>query len=409
MEMDTLAEDFAADLAARVQAARVINATGTVTRLGASPIDARVVSAMAEAAQSSMDIAELQAQASLIIAQCTGAEAGIVTSGAMAGLLVGAAACIAGFDPARMARLPDTEGMRNEFIVARSHRNSYDHGVRAAGARLVEVGLPDRLTTCGVRDTEAWEIETAIGERTAGILYLAGAESRPPLEEVVRVARAAGVPVLVDAAAQLPPAQNLRRFIEAGADLVVFSGGKGIGGPSASGILCGRRRLIASALLQQLDLDYLYEDWQPPANLIDKREFRGVPRHGIGRACKVGKEQIVGLLAALCAFAREDDATRNRRFALVADALLEALRCVPHIDVRRIADAARADMPLIEVALSPSGPSAALTAARLRMGAPAVHVDATNADRGILLLAPTCLSALHVPLIAAAFKTALHI
>ena len=407
--MDTLAEDFAGDLAARLQSARVINATGTVTRLGASPIDARVVSAMAEAAQSSMDIAELQAQASLIIARCTGAEAGIVTSGAMAGLLVGAAACIAGFDPARMARLPDSEGMPNEFIVPRSHRNSYDHGVRAAGARLVEVGLPDRLTTCGVRDTEAWEIDSAIGGRTAGILYLAGAESRPPLEEVVRVGREAGVPVLVDAAAQLPPAQNLRHFIEAGADLVVFSGGKGIGGPSASGILCGRRRLIASALLQQLDLDYLYEDWQPPAGLIDKREFRGVPRHGIGRACKVGKEQIVGLLVALCAFAEEDDGARNRRLAVIADGLFEALRSLPLVEVRRTCDCARADMPLVEVVLSPGGPSAALIAARLRTGTPAVHVDTTNADRGVLLLAPTCLSAPHVSLIAAAFKAALTV
>src|SRR5208337_3875695 len=110
-------------------------------------------------------------------------------------------------------------------------------------------------------------------------------------------------------------------YIEDGADLVVFSGGKAIGGPSASGILCGRRRLVASALLQQLDVDYRYEEWNPPAHLIDKRELRGVPRHGIGRACKVGKEQIVGLLTALARFTGEDDAARNRRFAAVADAL----------------------------------------------------------------------------------------
>jgi D-glucosaminate-6-phosphate ammonia-lyase len=243
------------DILKRLGFARVINATGTVTRLGASPMDPEVIAAMSAAAQCSVDIAELQGRASEIIAAATGAEAGIVTSGAMAGLLVGAAACLAGLDPVKMARLPDTEGMRNEFIVSRSHRNSYDHGVRAAGARLVEVGLPDRLTGCGVRDTEAWEFESAIGDRTAGILYLARADSRPLLADVVRVAHAAGVPVLVDAAAELPPAANLRRFIEDGADLVVFSGGKGIGGPSASGILCGRRSLVGSALLQQLDLD----------------------------------------------------------------------------------------------------------------------------------------------------------
>jgi len=229
------------DIFGRLGIDRVINAAGTVTRLGASPMDAEVIAAMAAAAQCSVDIADLQGRASEVISTCTGAEAGIVTSGAAAGLLVGAAACMAGLDPVKMSKLPDTDGMRNEFIVPRNHRNSYDHAVRAAGARLVEVGLPDRATACGVRDTEVWEIEGAIGDRTAGILYLARAESRPNLTEVVRTAHAANVPVLVDAAAELPPTTNLRRFIEQGADLVVFSGGKGIGGPAASGILCGRR------------------------------------------------------------------------------------------------------------------------------------------------------------------------
>jgi D-glucosaminate-6-phosphate ammonia-lyase len=398
------------DIFERLRLARVINATGTVTRLGASPIDPQVIAAMAAAAQSSVDMGELQGRASEVISLLTGAEAGIVTSGAMAGLLVGAAACIAGFDAAKMAQLPDTTGMRNEFIVPRSHRNSYDHGVRAAGARLVEVGLPDRLTACGVRDTEAWEIEDAIGERTAGILYLARANSRPPLTAVVRVAHAASIPVLVDAAAELPPASNLRRFIDEGADLVVFSGGKGIGGPSASGILCGRRRLVASALLQQLDLDYRYEEWQPPAPLIDKREFRGVPRHGIGRSCKVGKEQIAGLLAALNRFAAEDDAARNERFARIATSLVEALRHVPALRVRKIADAAHGEMPLVEITILPCAgrPDATQIAARLRTSTPAVHVDSTDADTGTLLLVPTCLRVDDAQAIGAAFEAALR-
>lgn len=398
------------DIFERLRLVRVINATGTVTRLGASPIDPQVIAAMAAAAQSSVDMGELQGRASEAISLLTGAEAGIVTSGAMAGLLVGAAACIAGFDAAKMAQLPDTAGMRNEFIVPRSHRNSYDHGVRAAGARLIEVGLPDRLTACGVRDTEAWEIEDAIGERTAGILYLARINSRPSLAAVVRVAHAANLPVLVDAAAQLPPASNLRRFIDEGADLVVFSGGKGIGGPSASGILCGRRRLVASALLQQLDLDYRYEEWQPPAQLIDKREFRGVPRHGIGRSCKVGKEQIAGLLAALNRFAAEDDAARNVRFAGIASSLVEALRRVPALRVRTIADAAHGDMPLVEITISPAAdrPDATEIATRLRAATPAVHVDSTDADAGTLLLVPTCLRVDDADAIGAAFEAALR-
>ncbi len=387
---------------------RVINATGTVTRLGASQIAPEVIAAMSAAAACSVDIADLQGRASDVIAQCTGAEAGIVTSGATAGLLVGAAACMTGLDPNKMSRLPDTEGMRNEFVVSRSHRNSYDHGVRAAGARFVEVGLADRLTGCGVRDTEAWEIESAISERTAGVLYLARADARPELCAVVRAAHRANVPVLVDAAAELPPASNLRRFIEDGADLVVFSGGKGIGGPSASGILCGRRHLIGAALLQQLDLDYLYEEWSPPANLIDKRALPGVPRHGIARSCKVGKEQIIGLLTALMRFSQDNDAARNRRFAVIVDALVAAIARAPGVGVRAITDAAHGDMPLVEVAVEPrvSGLTAVQVAARLRTAQPSIHVDATNADNGKLVLVPTCLTLEDATLIGDAFRHA---
>jgi hypothetical protein len=101
-----------------------------------------------------------------------------------------------------------------------------------------------------------------------------------------------GAPSLVDAAAQLPPAANLRRFLAAGADLVAFSGGKAIGGPQGSGILCGGHDHIMSAVLQQLDLDIAWEQWSPPPSLIDKNRLVGLPPHGIGRQCKVGKETI---------------------------------------------------------------------------------------------------------------------
>lgn len=391
-----------------IAASRVINATGTMTRLGDGAMDDAVVAAMSRAASWSVDIAELQALASVHIARATGAETGIVTAGAMAGLLVGSAACIAGLDPAIMARLPDTEGLRNEFVVARSHRNSYDHGVRAAGARLIEVGLPDRATGCGVRDTELWEIAAAIGDRTAGVLWLARPDARPSLASVVRVAHAAGVPVLVDAATELPPAHNLRRFIDEGADLVVFSGGKSLGGPSASGLLCGRRTLVASALLQQLDLDYRYEEWHPPAALIDKRALGAVPRHGLGRGCKVGKEQIVGLLVALERFLGEGEAARNARLTALIDALAAALGSLAGIAIRRTSDTAHGGLPLLEVRLAPPlSLDAERLAARLRAQRPSVHVDDTAADQGVLMLVPTCLAAADVAPIRAAFAAAL--
>src|ERR1700732_4095450 len=135
----------------------IINAKGTSTRVSGALLAPEVRAAMQEAAQYCVDMAEIQAAASKIIAEATGAEAGIVTSGAAAGLLLGTAACVAGLDPAKMARLPDTTGMKDEVVVARSQRNFYDHAVRAAGVRLVEGGIADRFSGAGVCDWEVWE------------------------------------------------------------------------------------------------------------------------------------------------------------------------------------------------------------------------------------------------------------
>ena len=269
----------------------IINAKGPATRLSGGIMRSEVAAAMAEASQHCVDIAELQAAASARIAALTGAEAGYVASGAAACLLLATAAAITGLDPVLMSKLPDTAGMKNEVVMVRSQRNFYDHAVRTAGARIVEVGLPDRYAGAGVRDAEPWEIEAAINEKTAAVFYVADSQSRPPLPEVVRVAHAAGVPVIVDAAAQLPPQSNLRRFIAEGADLVAFSGGKAIGGPQASGILCGRRDLVMAAALQHLDLDILWEQWDPPPSLIDKQRLKGAPQHGIGRPCRQGRKK----------------------------------------------------------------------------------------------------------------------
>src|SRR6185369_1079202 len=151
----------------------IINAQGPATRLSGGIMPREVAEAMVEASQHCVDIAALQAAASRHIAAATGAEAGLVTSGAAAGLLLGTAACVTGLDPGKMNRLPDTAGMKREVVVARSQRNFYDHAVRAAGVRLVEVGIADRFSGAGVRDCEAWEIADAIGERTAAVLYVA--------------------------------------------------------------------------------------------------------------------------------------------------------------------------------------------------------------------------------------------
>lgn len=372
----------------------IINASGPSTRLSGGPMRPEVAQAMAEAAGHCVDIAELQAAAGRVIARLTGAEAGYVSSGAAAGLLLATAASIARLDPARMNRLPDTSGLPNEVVIARSHRNQYDHAVRGAGARLVEVGISDRYAGAGVRDAEAWEFKAAINDRTAAVYYLAGRRARPSLTEVVAVAHAHDLPVIVDAAAQLPAMANLRRFIAEGADLVAFSGGKAIGGPQASGILCGRRDLIMSAALQHLDMDVAFERWNPPADLIDKSRLVGAPHHGIGRPCKVGKEQIVGLVTALeLASDEAEDAARQARWRDLAGQLAAALGGLNNAAVELADDPDQGGVPAVLVTLDPTAPglSAEQAAVALEAGDPPIHVDPSRLDENMLIFGVTCL------------------
>ncbi len=369
----------------------IINAKGHATRLSGGIMRPEVTAAMVEASQHCVEMAELQARASEIIAEITGAEAGLITAGAAAGLLLGAAACVTGLDAGRMNRLPDTAGMANEIVIVRSQRNFYDHMIRAVGVRLIEVGLPDRYAGAGARDAEAWEIADALSERTAAVHWVAGPSARPALEQVVEVAHAAGVPVLVDAAAQLPPAASLKRFMQAGADLVAFSGGKAIGGPQASGILCGRRYLIMAAALQNLDLDVFYELWEPPAHFIDKTRLKGLPQHGIGRGCKVGKEEVVGLLTALRLFVEEDASIRRARWRGLMQELADGLDGLPYAKVRLLDDE---EVPLVALDLDEAAAhlSALELMKRLEHGTPAVFADPSALDEDRILFGPVALT-----------------
>jgi len=288
----------------------IINASGTLTRLGGSRMSSEVLEAMSEAAASFVHIDELQARAGEVIADLTGAEAGYVTTGAAAGLALGMAACIAGLDVGKMDRLPDTTGLKNEVVVQRGHRNAYDHAIRTAGIRFVEVGY---LGYPGAGGTFGWQIDEAINERTAAVACpILDTPGTLTLPEVAEIAHAKGVPVIVDAAAELPPRSNLRRFIAEGADLVTYSGGKAIGGPQASGILAGRADLIASVALQHQDMDVRAVTWNK-RELLSQGRVQGVPHQGFGRSMKVGREEVIGLLTALRRYAAgsdQDDAAR---------------------------------------------------------------------------------------------------
>lgn len=303
----------------------IINARGTHTRLGGTLMPPEVLDAMREAAGAYVVLEELQARASALIARATGAAAGLVTGGAAAGLLLGTAACIAGDDPAKIERLPDTAGMKNEAIMFRAHRNGYDQSVRAAGARIVEVGYG--------HGTLPHHLEGAITERTALVVYLVSpwaSRGALTLHETCAIAHHHAVPVLVDAAAALPPEENLRRFIAEGADLVTFSGGKGITGPQSSGILAGRADLIAAAALN------------------------GSPQHSVGRAAKAAKEDIVGLMVALERYLQRDHAADLARWQAQADYLAERLRGLPGVAVRVVHDGREHITPRVEFVLAPS-------------------------------------------------------
>jgi L-seryl-tRNA(Ser) seleniumtransferase len=310
----------------------VINAAATLTRLGGSRMAPEVLAAMNDAAASFVHIDELQAKAGAVIADITGAEAGYVTTGAAAALTLGTAACLAGMDVSKMDRLPDTTGMKSEVVVQKGHRNAYDHAVRAAGITFVEVGT---MGYPGAGGTFAWQIEEAITDRTAAVFCpILDTPGTLKLAEVAEIAHAKGVPVIVDAAAELPPRSNLRRFIAEGADLVAFSGGKAIGGPQSSGVLAGRRELIDSVALQHQDMDVRAETWSK-RHYIDEGRVRGVPTQGFGRALKVGREEVVGLIAALKIFAAGKDEDDWARWDVVLDIVHESLDGIPGVTVNR--------------------------------------------------------------------------
>lgn len=380
------------DIYASLGVPTIINAKGPATRLSGGVMAPEVADAMREATRHCVDMATLQGRASEILAEVTGAEAGIVTSGAAAAVLLGTAACVAGLDPGAMNRLPDTTGLRDEVVVVRSQRNFYDHAVRQVGVKLVEVGLADRYAGAGVRDAEAWEIGDAIGPRTALVFYVANPRSQPSLEEVVAVAHSAGVPVLVDAAAQLPPADNLRRFVAAGADLVAFSGGKAILGPQGTGILVGRRDLVQSAALQSLDQDIWFSMWEPPASLFDKHRLKGLPQHGIGRPCKVGKEEVVGLLVALRRFVAESPAERHAGWLTRLEEVAAVLRASNLLRVALV-DEGIDRVPLLDAVIdeAAAGIDALEAVIRLQNGSPSVHVDPAAAAQATLRFNPITL------------------
>ena len=258
-----------------------IGAHEHITTMGGSRMPPEVLQAMVEANEYFVDMHELIEAAGARVAELMGAEAAIVTSGGSASLLLGAAACLTGSDRDRMRALPVVTWDPSVCLIQTAHRFSYDHAYRAAGMTNVYVDTREAFLD-RIDDTVAMLPAISAVERGFPIAPPRPTGRTTPTpdtvilpDEMIRIGREAGVPVMIDMASDLPPWDNLQRYIALGADLVVISGGKGILGPQSTGILAGRRDLIEAARLQNAPNDY------------------------IGRGLKVGKEEIIALIVAL--------------------------------------------------------------------------------------------------------------
>jgi L-seryl-tRNA(Ser) seleniumtransferase len=378
----------------------VINAVGNHTRVGGSLIRPAAREAMVNAAEAFVEIAELQARACELIADVTGAEAGYVTSGAASGLALATAACLAGDDFGVMNRLPDTSGVPDEVLVPAAHRIEYGFAFRVPGATLRSVGLIDNHS--GAEQLKPWELADAISAETAAVAYVDRPRNELSLPTVVGVASEYDVPVIVDAAAELPPRENLRSYLEQGATAVVFSGGKAVRGPQSTGIVAGREWLVRSIALQHLPVDTPAAFWDPPEALISTETLPdGTPNHGIGRAMKVGKEELAGLIRALELYQEEDETALVDGWHDRANRLATALSAVDGLAVT-VADDDRSDYrspPTVVVELHESATSAAELVRRLRDERPRVIVGERHVDEGRITLDPRCLRDDQVPVV----------
>ena len=331
----------------RLGVSPIINAAGSITRLGGTRTRPETLELMEQAARIMVNIDDLNRAAGSEVARLIGAEAGFVCSGAAGGLLLQAAACIAGNDPVNMRKLPDTEGMKNEIVIHTMHRFPYDQAYRAAGAKMVEFG--DYLFA------HPWQLEGAINERTAAVAYLCAPFSSNkvmPLEQVCEIAHERGVPVIVDAASMLPPRANLYRYLRAGADMVVYSGGKGVRGPQGSGILVGRADLIEAAATQ------------------------ASPAQFLGRGMKVAKEEVIGLVASLSAFVEEDEAAEMATYRAMVQPVVDALVELPGLRVSLEHDSENYLIPHAVIRFTEDwrGPSRNRIAAAMEEGNPHIHL-----------------------------------
>jgi L-seryl-tRNA(Ser) seleniumtransferase len=345
------------DIYDRLGVTPIINCATTYTRLGGSIMAPEVARAMAEAAPAFVDVHELQVAVGRRLAELTGNEAAYVSNGAAAGIAIATSAAVCGDDLGRMSRLPHLGEVRDQVVVHRTQRLWYDHAVRQIGVELVEIGH--------AYETQPWELDDAITDRTAAVVYFAGSHlnrNTLSLPYVVERAHVRGVPVIVDAAAQLPPVSNLWRFTrECGADVAVFSGGKTIGGPQNSGLAVGTSEMIR---LMRLN---------------------GPPNQRLTRTMKVAKETMVGLLTAVERYVGLDHDAVLAGWDEVVDGWVAAWANLPCEVVRSATGEAGESIPRVILRMATPVDRDEFIAA-LRAGSPPIEV--VHEDERSVALSP---------------------
>jgi L-seryl-tRNA(Ser) seleniumtransferase len=312
----TAAESVRSNVYADLDIKPVINAIGTVTVLGGSVMPPEVVAAWAEAAKHFVDLVELQDKVGARIAKLLGTEAALVTTGAAGAMFLGAAAAVTRGDRKFIARLPDTTGARNEIIIQKAHHSCYDNQLTGVGARFVEV------------ETAA-DVARAINDRTALMFFMnialdAGKIKR---EEWCALADKHKVPALLDAAADVPPVGRIAEYAKMGFALIALSGGKAMRGPNDTGLLLGRKDLIAAAKMN--------------AN----------PNCGtIGRPLKVGKEDMVALLVAVKRFVDSDPAAEQQECERRIELIEKAVKGIASVECARITPEIANHVPHLQLA-----------------------------------------------------------
>lgn len=286
-----------------------INAKNWSTVIGGTWIDDRVLDAMNEVAKTFVDMHELFEKADKKVAELAGVEESHITIGTGAAIELAVAGCMAGNDSGKWMRLPNTDGMKNEVVMPRGHYIGYTPQWTAPGAKLIEYGW------AGVLKSFKSELESAITEHTCCLSYTFSYNTVPrgivPLEEIIETGKKYDIPVVIDAASDLPPVSNLHKFTDMGADIVCFSGGKAIKAPNNTGMMLGNGR---------------------GAEIIKSIRKHSFPHHGWGRGHKISKEQIVGLVVALEIFVEEGDKLYEEQMK-IAKHLVNELKEISNIQV----------------------------------------------------------------------------